>query len=72
MRKIPAILAGMLVPVMLAAAAHAGPVDKARDAVDPDCSVGKAVKGGRATGDDRCRQPLQARRDRARCRRHRR
>ena len=25
--------------------AHAGPVGKTKDAVDPDCTVGKAVKG---------------------------
>ena len=29
----------------LGGVAHAGPVGKAKDAVDPDCTVGKAVKG---------------------------
>ena len=29
----------------LAGIAHAGPVGKTKDAVDPDCTVGKAVKG---------------------------
>ncbi|MDF2235901.1 hypothetical protein P2H44_25405 [Albimonas sp. CAU 1670] len=29
---------------LLAAAAHAGPLDKAKDIVDPDCTVAKAAK----------------------------
>jgi hypothetical protein len=29
----------------LTGGAHAGPVNKAKNAVDPDCSVGKAAKG---------------------------
>jgi hypothetical protein len=44
MRTLPAILAGVLLMTMVVAA-HAGPVDKAKNAVDPDCTVGKAVKG---------------------------
>ena len=35
-------LAGVLT---LAGTAHAGPVGAAKDAVDPDCTAGKAVKG---------------------------
>ena len=35
-------LAGVLT---LAGTAHAGPVGAAKDAVDPDCTTGKAVKG---------------------------
>jgi hypothetical protein len=45
MGKIAAMLAGVLLTTMITAAAQAGPVDKAKNAVDPDCSVGKAVKG---------------------------
>jgi hypothetical protein len=40
-------LAGVLLgcSLILAAAATAGPLEKAKDAVDPDCTIGKAVKG---------------------------
>lgn len=58
MRKIPVILA-CIVMLAMAAAARAGPVDKARNAVDSECSVGKAVKGAaqRATSGvgNRCK-----------------
>jgi hypothetical protein len=31
--------------LLIAGVAHAGPVSKTKDAIDPDCTVGKAVKG---------------------------
>ncbi len=45
MHTITVILAGIFIVAIFAAPAHAGPVDKARNTIDPDCSVGKAVKG---------------------------
>ncbi len=50
----------------LAGTAHAGPVGKAKDAVDPDCTAGKAVKGAVERGTvgvgNRCK-PAETARD---------
>jgi hypothetical protein len=35
----------LVLTLTLAVTADAGPVGKAKDAVDPDCTVGKAAKG---------------------------
>jgi hypothetical protein len=47
MRKVP-MIRPLAVPALLAlaaAAADAGPLDKARSAIDPDCTAAKAAKG---------------------------
>jgi Na+/H+-translocating membrane pyrophosphatase len=37
------LLSGLM--IALTTAASAGPLEKAKDAVDPDCTIGKAAKG---------------------------
>jgi len=44
-RKITEIFAGVHTPAMLSAVARVGPMDKVRNAVDPECSVGEALTG---------------------------
>jgi hypothetical protein len=45
MRTIWTVAAALAATLTLAGVAFAGPVAKTKDAVDPDCTVGKAVKG---------------------------
>lgn len=44
-RGIGTIITTTLVALTVAAAAHAGPVEKTKNAIDPDCTVAKAAKG---------------------------
>ena len=44
-RTLGTIVTAAIVALTVAVAAHAGPVDKAKGAVDPNCTPGKAVKG---------------------------
>jgi len=45
MRTIWTVTVALAATLMVAGVAHAGPVAKTKDAVDPDCTVGKAAKG---------------------------
>ena len=45
MRTIWTVTLALAATLMVAGVAHAGPVAKTKDAVDPDCTVGKAAKG---------------------------
>lgn len=42
-RMLPIAVAGLV--ALAAAQSTAGPLDKAKDAIDPDCTAGKAAKG---------------------------
>ena len=44
-RVLGTVLTAAIFALTIAATAHAGPVDKAKGAVDPNCTPGKAVKG---------------------------
>ena len=44
-RMTPATLAALLGALAITTPALAGPFEKATNAVDPDCSVGKAARG---------------------------
>ena len=44
-RTIGTFITTAVVALTVTAAAQAGPLDKAKDAVDPDCTPGKAAKG---------------------------
>ena len=45
MRNIWTVTAALAATLAFAGIAHAGPVKATKDAIDPDCTVGKAVKG---------------------------
>lgn len=45
MRTIYTAVVALTATLILVGVAHAGPVGKAKDVVDPDCTVGKAAKG---------------------------
>lgn len=66
MRTIWTVAVALAATLALAHAANAGPVAKTKDAVDPDCTVGKAAKGAVERGTvgvgNRCK-PAETARD---------
>lgn len=45
MRNIWIVTAALAATLAFAGVAHAGPIAKTKDAIDPECTVGKAAKG---------------------------
>ena len=66
MRMIWTVTVALAATLTIGGVAHAGPVAKTKDAVDPDCTVGKAAKGAVERGTvgvgNRCK-PAETARD---------